>query len=87
MVGTLKRPASSSRSSGPGSLCGFPRSTPEAEGLAAAPLEELRRSVAAEVKCGALAGAAHVVLRHGKCVVAFGDGKGSKESNFTLRTW
>ncbi|CAL1142245.1 unnamed protein product [Cladocopium goreaui] len=83
MVGTLKRPASSSRSS---SLCGFPRSTPEAEGLAAAPLEELRRSVAAEVKCGALADAAHVVLRHGKCVVAFGDGKGSKESNFTLRS-
>ena len=82
-MGTLKRPASSSSGS---LLCGFLRSTPEAQGLAAAPLEELRQSVAAEGQCGALAGAAHVVLLHGKCVLAFGDGKSSKESNFTLRS-
>ena len=80
----LRRPASSK---GPSrSSCGFPWSSAEAEQLASGPLQNLQDAVHTEVKCGALAGAAHVVLRHGKCVVAFADGKASKESKFTLRT-
>ena len=84
----VRRPATkrSTPAASAASLCGLPKSKPEAEALASAPLEQLKEVVAAEVKCGALAGAAHVVLRHGKCVMAFGDGKASKEGNFTLRT-
>jgi len=84
----VRRPATkrSTPAASAASLCGLPKSKPEAEALASAPLEQLKEVVAAEVKCGALAGAAHVVLRHGKCVMAFGDGKASKDGNFTLRT-
>eukprot|EP00913_Durusdinium_trenchii_P022576 g21205.t1 len=63
----LKRPSSALSHSTRSALGGvFPLVAPEDQALAAAPLEELRQTVAAEVQCGALAGASHVVLRRGK---------------------
>lgn len=82
-MGALKRPAAKGSK---GATCGFPSASPAAVGLAAGPLEELKEAVASEVKCGALAGAAHCVLRNGQCVLGFADGKANKETNFTLRT-
>eukprot|EP00438_Fugacium_kawagutii_P015089 Skav214580 [mRNA] locus=scaffold57:271253:275386:+ [translate_table: standard] len=78
----LKRPAAKPKTTG---SCGFPSASRKAVALAAGPLEQLKEAVASEVKCGALAGAAHCVLRNGKCVLGFADGKANKENDFTLR--
>ncbi|CAK9063334.1 Uncharacterized protein Rv1367c [Durusdinium trenchii] len=83
----LKRPSSALSHSTRSALGGvFPLVAPEDQALAAAPLEELRQTVAAEVQCGALAGASHVVLRRGKCVFHMGDGKANSKEDFNVRT-
>lgn len=82
----LKRPSSALSHSTRSALGGvFPLVAPEDQALAAAPLEELRQTVAAEVQCGALAGASHVVLRRGKCVFHMGDGKANSKEDFNVR--
>jgi len=69
-------------------VAGFPVVSPSAEGLAEEPLAKLKDALGAEVGAGALAGAAHLVLRRGRCVLAHSDGFANVRAKrpFGLRT-
>ncbi|CAE7680445.1 unnamed protein product, partial [Symbiodinium necroappetens] len=69
-------------------VAGFPVVPPSAEGLAEEPLAKLKDALGAEVGAGALAGAAHLVLRRGRCVLAHSDGFANVRAKqpFGLRT-
>lgn len=88
-VAGCRRPAAAaSRRRLPRRRAGFPAARPEDEGLAAGPLAALRAAVQREVGIGALAGAAHIVLRNGLCVLAHADGWADKAKGqrFGMRT-
>ncbi|CAE7243335.1 unnamed protein product [Symbiodinium sp. CCMP2456] len=69
-------------------VAGFPVVPPSAEGLAEEPLAKLKDALGAEVGAGALAGAAHLMLRRGRCVLAHSDGFANVRTKqpFGLRT-
>jgi len=69
--------------------CGFPASTPAAEGMDEEPLKRCRSAVSDEVhKFGSLNGVAHLVLRNGRCVFSHADGLANIKAKapFTVRT-
>jgi len=56
-------------------LAGFPRASPADVGVSAAVLSKVRAGTHLEVrKLGSCSGAAHIVLRRGKCILAHADG-------------
>ncbi|CAE7765121.1 unnamed protein product, partial [Symbiodinium pilosum] len=67
---------------------GFPLVSPSTQGFAEVPLTKLKEAVKNEVSAGALAGAAHMVLRRGRCVLAHADGFANVRAKrpFGLRT-
>lgn len=59
---------------------GFPRAEPGALGVSASGLDKIRIGTKLEVRTlGSIAGAAHIVLRRGKCIYAHADGWANKQ--------